>query len=540
MLHAALLKLIRLQGRGTLRRMVRGIKTPGGAIFFAVGLLMFLMWLGPGFVGALLAPRSEPATVRHSAPIAIMVFCLLSLRGSSSGAGVYFTPSEVDFLFAGPFNRRELLVYKLVKTTISSAIVALFFSVGLLKFVTWWIAGYVGCFLTFMFITLFSMAVALLAQTVNERAFTRLRRTVLLAILILLALTLGRYFGAGALSGFASLAERLQESWIGRCLLAPFDVFGRTLTAETLFPGLVAWASVALAINLALCVVVLRLDVNYLEAAVATSQKIYDKIQRMRRGQRMTWANRSAVRLRLPQFPRWAGVGPIAWRQLTTAVRHSPGFLLTLLIITVSVGLGVHIGGLQENLVPTAIGVVIWMTFFFTTMLRYDFRGDLDNMEWLKLLPLRPTSIALGELVAPVIFMSMIQLILLAGLATLSGAARTYVGIAALFVLPLNFFLFGVENLFFLLVPTRMMTPTPGDFQSFGRQMVAMIAKMLLLFLCLAAAAGPGFIAYWLSGWHWPAFLIASWLATVLEASAVVPLVAWAFRRFDVSADMPA
>jgi hypothetical protein len=104
---------------------------------------------------------------------------------------------------------------------------------------------------------------------------------------------------------------------------------------------------------------------------------------------------------------------------------------------------------------------------------------------------------------------------------------------------PFNFLLFGLENLFFLLFPTRTLHASPGDFQSFGRQMVVMIAKMFLLGLSAGVAALPGLLAYWLSGWRWPAFALGSWLALVLQAIAVVPFVAWAYRRFDVSTDTP-
>src|SRR5262245_20086913 len=125
-MHPALFKLMLLQARSTGRRMLRGLKTPAGAIFTALGLLMCFLWLVPGFVACFINGRSDPAAVRRTAPIVLIAFCLLSLRGSASGAGIYFTPSEVDFLFSGPFHRRDLLLYKLLKATFSLAIVSLF------------------------------------------------------------------------------------------------------------------------------------------------------------------------------------------------------------------------------------------------------------------------------------------------------------------------------------------------------------------------------------------------------------------------------
>jgi hypothetical protein len=540
MIHPALFTLARLQTRSTLRRMVRGIKSPGGAIFSALGLLMCFMWLGPGVVAGILTNRADPAAVRRTAPIAILTFCLLSLRGSSSGAGIYFTPSEVDFLFSGPFQRRELLLYKLMKATMSLAFVALFLSVGLLKFVTWWIASYVGCFLSLLFITLFGMAIALLAQTVSERAYTRFRQTLLFLLLFLLALSVGRSLGAGLPGGLPNLLQGFQDSWVGRVLMAPFAAFACTLAAETLVPDLVQWAAIALAINVVLAIGVLRLDADYMEASVATSQKLYERIQRVRRGQRMSsWSGRSTAHWRLPQIPRWGGAGAIAWRHMTTALRQSPGFLLVLLFIAIGIAVAIRIGGLPDDLVGIVPGFVVWLTFFFSNMLRYDFRGDLEHMDDLKTLPLRPMAVAIGELVTPVLVISAIQLAILGALGALSRTAWPQVGVALVFAPLLNFFLFGVENLFFLLLPTRTMAVTPADFQSFGRQVVLMIGKMFLFGVCVASAAIPGAIAYWLSGWSWSAFFITSWLVMLVESAAIIPLIAWAFERFDVSADMP-
>jgi hypothetical protein len=501
---------------------------------------MCFLWLGPGVVAGFINGRADPAAVRRTAPIVLVAFCLLSLRGSASGAGIYFTPSEVDFLFSGPFHRRDLLLYKLLKATFSLAIVSLFLSVGLFKFVTSWIAGYIGCYLSLMFITLFSMAMALLAQSITERAYTRFRQVLLVLLLMLMAVSIGRGLGGGMSDGLSGVLQQVQDSWIGRCLMAPFAVFAMILTSGSLYPELVQWVAVAVGLNALLVVVILWLDADYLEAAVATSQKVYERIQRVRRGQRVSsWAGRGTARWRLPQLPRWGGVGSIAWRQLTTALRQSPGFLLALLFIAVGVGVAIRIGGLPENVVGIVPGFVIWLTFFFTNMLRFDFRGDVEHIDWLKALPLRPAAISIGELATPVLVISAIQFAVLGGLGAVSHDAWTHVGTAMAFAPLLNFFLFSVENLFFLLLPTRTMVVSPADFQSFGRQVVLMISKMLLFALCVGGAATPGLVGYWLSGWRLPVFLIVSWIAMLLEAALMVPLMAWAFRRFDVSADMP-
>ena len=67
-------------------------------------------------------------------------------------------------------------------------------------------------------------------------------------------------------------------------LLAPFEVFSRTIFAEAWFPDLVGWAAAALAIDLGLLILILSLDANYLELAGTISQKVYEQLRRTKQG----------------------------------------------------------------------------------------------------------------------------------------------------------------------------------------------------------------------------------------------------------------
>ena len=71
----ALRKLMRLRFRARLRVILRGLKTPRGAVFFAVGAIMFVLWLGPSVVmvvvGASARDRFDPEVVRTVIPLAL-------------------------------------------------------------------------------------------------------------------------------------------------------------------------------------------------------------------------------------------------------------------------------------------------------------------------------------------------------------------------------------------------------------------------------------------------------------------------------------
>src|SRR6185437_13842340 len=109
----------------------------------------------------------------------------------------------------------------------------------------------------------------------------------------------------------------------------------------------------------------------------------------------------------------------------------------------------------------------------------------------------------------------------------------------AVYVLPINFLLFALDNLLFLLFPTRLMAATPGDFQALGRNVLFLVAKATVLFMVGLAAGMVGGWVYLVFGENLLLATLAAWPVVVLSAAALVPLVAWAFTIFDVGRDTP-
>jgi hypothetical protein len=114
----------------------------------------------------------------------------------------------------------------------------------------------------------------------------------------------------------------------------------------------------------------------------------------------------------------------------------------------------------------------------------------------------------------------------------------------ALFALPFNFLSFGLENLMFLWFPARLAPAAPGDFQMMGRQTLMMVAKFVALLVVIGPALLAAGAAYWVAAFVLevngvPPALAAAWLVLTGLSLGVVPLVASAFRRFDVARDTP-
>ena len=99
----------------------------------------------------------------------------------------------------------------------------------------------------------------------------------------------------------------------------------------------------------------------------------------------------------------------------------------------------------------------------------------------------------------------------------------------------INLVLLEIDNLSFLLFPSKQVTHTPGDVQFMGRLMVMSIVKMLILALAGGVSALCGFLAYLVGGMT--AAMIVSWSVWACASVVFVPLIALAFRRFDVASD---
>ncbi len=297
-MHPALLKLILLLNKAAIRRALRGARTVRGALLLLFSLGFIALMIVPQVLSAI-AINSQPQALRFAntaesvAPLGLLALALFSIFSSAGEKAMYFNPAEVDLLFPAPFSRRELLIYKLGKTAIGLVVMPLIFSVTMLIYFRSWLCAFVGLMLTFAMLQLLGMATALVSQIVAESIYTRARKILLAVVLIVLFLGLGQVAGRVQGRGIREMAAGLRESKALRVLVAPFEVFTHAIFAEAWFPDLLAWGAGALAIDLALLALILKLDANYLESAAAISQKVYERLRR--RGWAAVWPCRPAA-----------------------------------------------------------------------------------------------------------------------------------------------------------------------------------------------------------------------------------------------------
>jgi hypothetical protein len=551
-MNGALWLLIGLQLRGWLRYLFRSLHTLKGAILALVGLAVFVPWVAM----IVLMPRQRGSWLGHdfreAGPALLLLYCLLNVVFSTGERAVYFPPAEVNLLFPGPFGRRELLVYKIVSTLILSLPTALFMTLMLHQTSAWLAASFVGMALIVLFMQLFSMTINLLAVSVGAHLYTSGRKWVAFLALVLGVALLLHVGGPPSQWQPRELMDKLLAAPAWKIASWPLRSFFEAATAER-WPDLAGSAALGLLVNLALVGVIFALDAQYLEASAAASARIYTRIQRIRRGGMGSGEGlrRGAMaRLRMPMLPWLGGVGPIAWRQLTTALRAADRLLLLFIILGAALAAPTlaTLREDQENVFFAIAAIGFWLTLFLTTMLPFDFRGDIDRLALLKTLPLPAWRLAVGQLLAPVLLMTALQGIGLVVAAWASPPNEWLMPVClacAAFLPPINFLLFALDNLLFLLFPTRLMAATPGDFQALGRNVLFVAAKAIVLGIVVGMALVVGGLVYWACvylacgrSWLWAG--LAAWPVVVLSAAALVPLVAWAFTIFDVGRDTPA
>ncbi len=552
----ALWLLLVLQLKGWLRYFLRNLRTIKGALLALVGGGVMLFWLS----SLLLMPPPpegiEPGKLLAFGPALLLMYCLLNVVQATGERVIYFAPAEVNFLFSGPFSPRQILAYKILNMALLGVPTTLFMTLVFRYYAASFLSAYVGLYLMFFFMSLLTLALNLIGITIGAHLYTRLRKVVLGAVLVLAA---GLLWHLGALHWrefrFSDVQELLETSETWHRVSWPLRTFFEAFLAERIWPDLVIWAGLGSLVDLALLGVVLILPANYLETAAVSSARTFARLQKLRSGGVLAVdeGGSQKKRFRLPELPYWGGIGPILWRQMTAAMRGLNRLVVLFVIFGLCFGAPLF-GTLRDPekipMLAMAVMFTLWMTIMLTALVPFDFRGDLDRMAVLKSLPIVPWRLAVGQLLTPTLLVSGAQWLVLAGILTAalaglgsSNAAEMRLvavgtGVAAVFVLPFNFLLFGLENLLFLLFPARVLANQPGDFQALGRNVLFGLAKLFSLLLVFGMAAVAAVVVSFVS--QKPELGVATaWVVLLFSAIMTIPLVTLAFLRFDVGRDTP-
>ena len=534
MTDRALRRLILLRLRGGIRHRVRQLASPAGAISFVVlisvvWLLLTSDWSGASDQGLAAAnPRGIREDIADLMPLALLAATVFTVS-LSVGSPIHYSAEEINFLLAGPFARRSILGYKFFLyafgALVNAAIIALLVSPRGGSA----LATFAGAASSMLFIQLASTALVLGLSAV--RAKFALRRWMTAAALIgVLALSLAWVLTAPGGSLLETLRQ-IRHHWLGEVSLAPFTVFVQILLARELWPDLVFWLSIGTGINASLVYAIFALD-RYSGEPSSSRRSVFS----LRRHRRTRATRHGAVTRWIARVPVLHGVGPIIWRQMINAYRGCDSVILIWMAIAAIAGPSIalsYAGG--------SAGLWFIIGFFVATYvlpktLILDFRADIGTMELYKALPLNGWQVFAGQVVVAAMVASMIEWTLLIGVwMTLDNAAAWWFGVAGLFILTFNLVFFALENLVFLLFPSRPVPVGRVDFEFMGRTVAEYFAKATVMIAALAASGAIGLkmLSALDSGLAFP--ILVSWLVLSGFGAVLIGFGGLAFRRFNIS-----
>lgn len=537
--HPALFQLIYLRLRGRIKHLLLSLRSPKKAIFSIVTFLLICLWFASQIIPAMMMPSKSEVNIQPYIPFGLLALTLLQLFTSATERAVMFQQNEIDFLFPAPFTRKQLLLFKIVTSLVGVIFSSVIFTFIMMRFIDNMFMAFMGFFLAMTAMHLLSMAAILLKQTVDQTFYNRIWQVGMYIMLATVVYLGWEYRMVVIETGIKELIFQLYENPYVYIFLAPFDVFGFLITTQSWLMAILIWLPLAVLINCMLLLLVFQLDANYLEVSLNISQKMHKRVEQMRKGGTVFVSKKSEATKPFRMFPRWGGTGTIAWRQYIQANRNLGSWLFTLLLLGAA---SVCAYFFSQSLTPSALiwvvfGCLLYFSIFVTQYIRYDFRSDLDQFDWLKQLPMDSAAIATGEIIVPVVFLTLLEGVTFSLPFFLRGEFIYWIYLVLL-ILPFNIFLVGVDNFVFLLFPTRMYK-AQGDFGMIGKMILLMLLKFLILAAIFIVAVGMGFLMYWLSGYIDAVLFLTTWAVALLETLMVIPALAWAFDRFDVSSDIP-
>ena len=368
----------------------------------------------------------------------------------------------------------------------------------------------------------------------------------------------------GALAHYLqTLANTAPAYW----LLLPFRVAVRPFLDSRDAAAFAAALGPALALLAAHYFWVVWSDVAFEEASLAASQRHAARAAAMRSGD---WQNTRPARKRRAPF-RLAPTGPpavaILWKNLLGAGQFFNA-RLAIALVAYAAFAGTTLSSVSGGRTAWAAVagsmciILLGMTLLFgPQIVRQDFRRDLAVADLLKIYPLRGWQVALGELLAPAVILTVIEWVLIVLATTLlrgdsapalRGDQRTAAGLAAAVLCPtFNVVCLLIPNAAALLMPAWFATPnTPGatansrGIEVIGQRLIFLLAQTAALALALLPAAETFFLIYLFvaqpylpTGAALPAAAGVATLVFAAEAAGGLALLGNWFESYDVSAE---
>ncbi len=481
----------------------------------------------------------------HAESILTMLVALSALAGWVFGKPkprLVFTEAEIQFLFAAPVTRRQVVHFRLVKSILQSAVIAgvltLLFgratsgSVAALGLAAW---------VALSALELHLVGASFARAWLHERLGGLRLRAVQLGALVLVAAAV-RWMPSGTSLAVGPASWLL---WPARVVVRPVVTHGAGPFVSTLL-----LAGLVLAFHY---VWVLVAADRFEDAAVEAAERNARRLEALRAGGATAIVATGKMRPVPFRLPRSASPEiAIAWKGIIAVTRS---VVVRTVVIVAPLSIAAVVVGMFL-LIPTertpaaaAVGFIATALLFVVALMGPAFTGggvsgDLSRLDFLRALPLSGARIVLGQALAPALLLSAVWVVLVPAASfllpvELERFERGCLTLGLVIVGP-PMLLLGVllQASVVMLVP-GWTTVGPGPL-AFGRMMLASVVQfigfpVLALPAALAAALLVA-VARPLVGWTAvPAASLVAALVMVLEIALALLVVGRLFEKLDPS-----
>jgi hypothetical protein len=520
-------------------------------------------------------PGDTPELLGAFAALGLLCVAVASWILPRARVSLSFSEPEIAFLFPAPVKRRTLIHYRLISSQAALALTSLILSLVSNR---WRLLGgsmvthAIGWWIILATINLHLTGSSFAITRLMDRGVTSLRRRLvtfaLIAALLLSAIAwvfrsvpvptatdlagaeaLSRYLSAVLTSGPLAWLLALPKLTVGPFLAPDNREFLLALgPALLLLAGHYLW--------------VLRTEVAFEEASLLRAEKRAARLAAMRQGD--VTGKKAVRKVRRDPFRLFARGRPeiaFLWKNLLSTVsylRPRTAFIATAVIV-------VGCTWLANTPYRPFLGVVLTIAIASGTLAlvlgpqiaRWDLRSDLVNADMLKTYPLHGWQVVLGQLLTPLVVLSVIVWLAILAIA-LALPVRELTGVTpglraalavALALLAPPFFALQllVQNAIAVLFPAWVQTVsnrTERGLDVMGQRIIFLAGQLLIVAVAVLpavlVAALVFFICQWLTG---PPVAITLALLSVLAILCIetwigVRLLGERFERFDVSSEL--
>ncbi|MDB4732841.1 hypothetical protein OAF42_00210 [Planctomicrobium sp.] len=471
LIHPALWQLTKMRTAGKFRGMLASFTQPRKLAVSILGSVLALIWLSNVIASILFREKYDPESLRTWMTLSLSVYAswhFVRVAWQRPDASIEWSEAERNNLVPSPFTRQQLLQYRLATVLGVTTLKAAIGTILLLPDLANPTLGFLAFWCGLAFIELLRVISDSLAVGMGQKLYRAFR-----AVIVGTLITLGVFFSSAALLqtqsaspdskipivflfglNFLEVLKSSVHTTTGEIVTAPFALFVELITARVVTYQILLTLMAAFSVLIVTVWTLSRLD-NWSESSIVGREKRSRKFHSASSKESMESNLDSRS---LPNFLIKLCGGAVTWRQAVGVYRYGTGVVLALIPPAILSAMPLFMSRLNDRLAILNFlgGLVFYSFLLLPSALKFDFRRDYSHLLLLKMLPLRPSRVVVGQLATPILLTTLFQYAMLA-FACSVREMNFYILLSAVLSFPaMNFAVYGWENLMFLIFPQKL------------------------------------------------------------------------------------